>query len=330
MEVGNMQRTWRSTSTRVILALVSLIAAGIAGAAAEPSRPAGDGGNAKPPCPTPAAIETALGFPVRPVPVAVDGCLYELTGRYRGVMVSLLYQPATRANDVFADIKRQVKAKGKDAEPDRLRLGDGGWGYASRGKKEAAAVSQGRLYHVEIDHNLFESLKLPDDAALKVIELGMRTAPGGTATASSGPGTGGATVDACTLASNAEVAQIAEERPEIAKFWSAPTSSFGGSHCDYDGGSIRVYQGKASAAALESTLKNVAAGAQRVPVSGIGDKAFFMIPYPNDPYKRLGLLAVYAGPRVVQLTLDANGKEPLDATRPRLEKLARLVLPRVR
>ena len=128
-----MQRTWRSTSTRVILALVSLIAAGIAGAAAEPSRLAGDGGNAKPPCPTPAAIETALGFPVRPVPVAVDGCLYELTGRYRGVMVSLLYQPATRANDVFADIKRQVKAKGKDAEPDSLRLGDGGWGYASRG-----------------------------------------------------------------------------------------------------------------------------------------------------------------------------------------------------
>ena len=61
--------------------------------------------------------------------------------------------------------------------------------------------------------------------------------------------------DACQLATNAEVSQIAEERPEIAKFWSAPTASFGGSHCDYDGGSIRVYQGKASAAAFESTLK---------------------------------------------------------------------------
>ena len=325
-----MQRTWRSTSVRVVLALVGLLPAGVAGVAAEPRPTVGDGGNAKPPCPTPAAIQTALGFPVRPIPVAVDGCLYELTGRYRGVMVSLLYQPATRANDVFADIKRRVKARGKDAEPDRLSLGEGGWGYTRRGKKEAAAVSQGRLYHVEIEYNLFESLKLPDDAALKVIELGMRTAPGGTATASSGPGTAGASVDACMLASNAEVAQIAEERPEIAKFWSAPTASFGGSHCDYGGGSIRVYQGKAAAASLESMLKNFDVKAPRVPVSGLGDKAFFMIPYPNDRYKRLGLLAVYAGPRVVQLTLDANGEESLEATRPRLEKLARLVLPRLR
>jgi hypothetical protein len=132
------------------------------------------------------------------------------------------------------------------------------------------------------------------------------------------------------LASSVEVSEIAEERPEIAKFWAAPTASFGGSDCDYDGGSIRVYQGKAPAAALEATLKNFDAKASRVPVRGIGDKAFFMVPYPNDPYKRLGLLAVYAGPRVVQLTLDANGEEPIDATRPRLEKLARLVLPRLR
>ena len=312
-----MQRTWCSTSARVILGVIAWLTTGSENAAAAS------------PCPTPDAIGTALGYPVKPVPVAVDGCLYELTGRYRGVMVSLMYQPATRANDVFQDIKTKVKAKGKDAQPDRLSAGEGGWGYSSRGKKEAAAVSEGRLYHVEINQNIFESLKLPDDAAVRVIELGMRAAPGSTATAPSGGGKGGAPLDACTLASNAEVSQIAEERPEIAKFWSAPTASFGGSHCDYDGGSIRVYQGKAPAAVLEATLKNFDAKASRVPVQGLGDKAFFMVPYPNDPYKRLGLLAVYAGPRVVQLTLDANGNEPIDATRPRLEKLARLVLPRL-
>jgi hypothetical protein len=32
----------------------------------------------------------------------------------------------------------------------------------------------------------------------------------------------------------------------------------------------------------------------------------------------LGLLAAYAGPRVVQLTLDAHGEEPIEATKPRL------------
>ena len=55
-----------------------------------------------------------------------------------------------------------------------------------------------------------------------------------------------------------------------------------------------------------------------------------MIPMPEDKYNRLGLLAVYAGPRVVQFTLDAKGDEPITATRPRLERLARLVLPRLR
>jgi hypothetical protein len=322
--------TGRSTAARLILALAAGLAAYGEGAADEPRQAAGGGSRGASPCPTVADIQTAIGFPVRAVPVAVDGCMYELTGRYRGVMVSLMYQPATRANDVFADIKTRVKAKGKDAAPDRLSLGEGGWGYARRGKKEAAAVSQGRLYHVEIDHNLFESLNLRDDAAPRVIELGMQAAPGGTTTASSGAGTGGASLDACTLATNAEVSQIAEEKPEFAKFWSAPTASFAGSHCDYDGGSIRVYQGKAPAAALEATLKSFAAKAPRVPVQGIGDKAFFMIPHPDDEYKRLGLLAVYAGPRVVQLTLDAHGKESIEATRPRLERLARLVLPRLR
>ncbi len=55
-----------------------------------------------------------------------------------------------------------------------------------------------------------------------------------------------------------------------------------------------------------------------------------MIPMPGNKYNRLGLLAVYSGPRIVQLTLDAQGDEPIEATRPRLKRLARLVLPRVR
>jgi hypothetical protein len=139
-----------------------------------------------------------------------------------------------------------------------------------------------------------------------------------------------AVFDACQLATNAEVSEIAEERPEIAKFWSAPEASFGGVHCQYDGGSIQVYHGKAAAAALESTLKSFKADKEpRVPVQGVGDKAFFMIPVPNNEYNRFGLLAVYAGGRALQLTLDAQGDEPIAATKPRLERLARLVLPRL-
>ncbi len=288
------------------------------------------GGAGPTPCPTPAQIETAVGFPVTSRTIPVDGCMYELTGRYRGVFVTVIYQPATRANDVFAEIRERVKGfKGVNAKPDSLKVGEGGWGYGSRSKTEAAAVSRGRLYHFEMSHGLFESLKVREDAAAKVIELAMQAAPG-TASASAA-GTNSALLDACLLATNAEVAEIAEVRPDLAKYWQAPTASFGGSHCDYDGGSIRVYQGKAAAAALESNLKNFKADqAAKVPVGGIGDKAFFMDPYPDDKYKRIGFLAVYAGPRVLQLTLDPNGDEPTEATRPRLEKLARLVLPRLR
>jgi hypothetical protein len=293
------------------------------GAADEPRHAAAGGSTGAAPCPTPADIETTIGFPVKAHPQVSDRCMYELTGQYRGAFVTLSYQPATRADDLFADIRKRVKGiKGVNAQPDRLSIGEGGLGYSSIGKKEAATVSQGQLYHVEMDYDLFESLKFREDAAVRVIELAMRTAPAGKSAAS---------FDACQLATNAEVSQIAEEKPEFARFWPAPEASLGGSHCDYGGGSIRVYQGKAPAAALDATLKSFKADKEpRVPVPGIGDKAFFMIPMPDNKYNRLGLLAVYAGPRVVQLTLDAQGDEPIESTRPRLERLARLVLPRLR
>lgn len=314
-----MTCTSRSTSPRLILAL------------AMAPMPWSQAAAAAPPCPSLADIETTIGFPVRAHPVPIDGCMYELTGQYQGAFVTLSYQPATRADDVYAEIRQHVKVKGMDAKPDRVSLGDGGWGYSSRGRQEAATVAQGRLYHVEMEYDLFESMDLPEDAAVRVIELAMRTAPSTERAASSGAGSGSASLDACMLATNAEVGRISEVKPELARLWSAPTASFGGSHCDYGGGSIRIYHGKSPAAGLEGTLKAFKADKQpRIPVQGIGDKAFFMIPKPDDEYTRLGLLAVYAGPRVLQLTLDAHGDEPIEKTRPRLERLARLVLPRLR
>jgi hypothetical protein len=313
-----MRRMSHSNPTLVLALALGLVAPtlGFAEASRHPSTSAVA-------CPTPADIGTTIGFPVNSVMAMADRCMYELTGRYRGAFVTLTYQPATRAADVYADIRQHVKVKGVNAKPDPVKLGEGGWSYSSLGKQEAAAVAQGQLYHVEMDYNLFENLDLQEEAAIRVIELAMRSAPAARPAASS--------LDACTLATNAEVGEIAGEKPEFVKYWSAPETSLGGAHCDYGGGSIRVYQGKAPAADLESTLNAFKADkAPRVPVPGLGDKAFFMVPMPNDKYNRLGLLAVYAGPQVVQFILDARGEEPIEATRPRLERLARLVLPRLR
>ncbi len=317
-----MHRTSRSTSATFTLALAAgLIACG-EGAANEPRQAAAGGTTGAAPCPTPADIETAIGFPVKEHGQMSGRCMYQLTGKYTGAFVTIIYQPATRANDVYAEIRKRVTGLlGVNARPDTVKLGEGGLAYSSSGSKQAATVSQGQLYHVEMDYNFMEDLKLREDAAIRVVELAMRTAPGGTSAAA---------FDACMLATNAEVSEIAEEKPEIAKFWSAPEASYGGSHCQYDGATIRVYQGKAPAAGLEGMLKAFKADKEpRVSVGGIGQKAFFMIPLPDDQYNRFGLLAVYAGPRVLQLTLDAHSGEGIEATRPRLERLARLVLPKL-
>ena len=310
------------TPAVIVAFAAGLLAPGNA-SAAQPNRSLAMGGLGTASCPTPAAIETTIGFPVKPVRQVADRCMYELAGQYQGAFVTLSSQPATRANDVYAEIRTRVKgAKGVNAKPDPVSLGEGGWGYGSMGKKEAAVVSKGRLYHVEMDYDLFESLALREDAAVRVLDLAIRTAPAGQPASS---------FDACMLATNAEVSQVAEEKSAMAQYWSAPTTSFGGAHCDYDGGSIQVYFGKTPAAELERMLQSFKAEKQpRIPVTGLGDKAFFMIPMPDNKYNRLGLLAVYAGPRVLQLTLDAQGDEPIEATRPRLERFARLVLPRLR
>lgn len=140
----------------------------------------------------------------------------------------------------------------------------------------------------------------------------------------------GQTLDACALATNAEVLQVAEEKPELAGFWQDPEPVLGGKRCEYSGGSIDVYAGATAAADLERSLKTFHIDKEpRTPVSGIGSRAFFMVPYPGDDNRNLGLLVVYAGQRVLALTLDAHHREPVTATRPRLERFAKLVLTRL-
>jgi hypothetical protein len=324
-----MYRMSNGTVSALIMAAATGLAICSESTAEGPPRSMADTRAGELPCPTVTDIQTAIGFPVKAHAVPVDGCVYEVTGRHRGAMISLMYQPATRANDIFAEIRADVKTKGDNATPDSLSLGEGGWGYRNGASQEAAVVSQGRLYHVEIGAPIFSSLKLPDDAALRVIKLGIRAAPGAhTASSGGGAGADAATRDACTLATNAEVAKVAGDEPEAVKHWMAPRTSAGGSHCDYTGGSIRVYQ---SSTDFESTLKNWKLDkVQRVPVSGIGDKAFFMNPEPDKETGSAGVLAVYAGRRVLQLSLVSDWNEPVAATRPRLEQFAKLVLPRIK
>ena len=108
------------------------------------------------------------------------------------------------------------------------------------------------------------------------------------------------------------------------------TQASWGPHCDFSDGSIDLYTTKPPSAELERVLGLTNAIKQRTPVSGLGKRAFFTVIYPDDQYRRRGLLAIDTGSHLVSISMDARQGEPVETTRPKLEGLAKLVLPRIK
>ena len=138
--------------------------------------------------------------------------------------------------------------------------------------------------------------------------------------------------EVCSLATNEEFQKAHGVNPAIGIIPDTPqaTEMVWGPHCDYSGGSIDLFTKKSPSAELERVLTLTKGGKARVPVQGLGQRAFFTTVYPDDQYRRRGFLAVFVGSQIVTLSMDPQGDEPLEATRPRLEGLAKLVLPRLK
>lgn len=172
--------TWFRLSGLVVAA--ATIGACSEGAAGESA--AGNGGEARAPaansaCPSVTDIGAAMGTDVT-FRQSIGGspwvtCMYELTGRYRGVFVQLMVQPASRAEAAYARIHEMVKGmKGQSAEPDRVELGEGGWAFGSGAVSRAAVVSKGRLYQADMSYMGFESIGDQKDAMVRVLEVAIR------------------------------------------------------------------------------------------------------------------------------------------------------------
>jgi len=102
-------------------------------------------------------------------------CMYELTGRYRGVFIELQVQPASRAEAAYDRIHQLVKGmSGQSATPDRVELGEGGWAFGSGSMSRAAVVSNGRLYQADMSYMGFESIGDQKDAMIRVLEVAIR------------------------------------------------------------------------------------------------------------------------------------------------------------
>ena len=142
----------------------------------------------------------------------------------------------------------------------------------------------------------------------------------------------GSGTDVCSLASDEEFQQANGVDPRIGIIPNEPvaTEMAWGPHCDYADGSIDLFTKKTPSAELDRVLELTKGGKQRVPVEGLGERAFFTTIYPDDKYRRRGFLAVFVGPRLVTFSMDPWRQESLEATRPKLEQLAKLVLPRLK
>jgi hypothetical protein len=138
-----------------------------------------------------------------------------------------------------------------------------------------------------------------------------------------------APADVCSLASSEEFQRAHGVDPRIGILPDTPTytAMSWGPHCDFSYGAIDLFT---SSKELDRVLGLVQAPKERAPVSGLGKRAFFTIVYPGDQYRERGLLAIDTGSKLIALSMDHDDNEPVAATRPKLEGLARLVLPRLK
>jgi hypothetical protein len=146
------------------------------------------------------------------------------------------------------------------------------------------------------------------------------------------PGGGNSGSGVCSLATSEEFQRAHGINPQIGLLPDDPvaTEMVWGPHCDYADGSIDLFTKKTPSAELDRVLTLTKGGKQRVPVQGLGQRAFFTDIYPDDQYRRRGLLAVFLGPRIVTISMDVDEGQTIKSTRPKLEGLAKLVLPRLK
>ena len=139
--------------------------------------------------------------------------------------------------------------------------------------------------------------------------------------------------DLCLLTTDEEFQKAQGIDPRIGIIPTDPpvvTMMKWGPHCDYSGGAIDLFNTKSPEADLNRVLELTKGGKQRVPVQGIGQRAFFTTVYPDDPYRRRGLLAIYLPDRILAVSMDPKGEDTPESTKPKIEELAKLVMARVK
>ena len=124
--------------------------------------------------------------------------------------------------------------------------------------------------------------------------------------------------NACSVLTSEEFQRAYGINPQIGIMPDDPTQTeMGvGPHCDISRGSITLFTKQSPSAGLDGMLKAAKAD-KRVPVQGLGDKAFFTIIYPDDktPARTLAMinnLSVQQNASYYREHLAAAGWKPAD------------------
>ena len=121
------------------------------------SSPAGGGGSPK--CFSAEDVKSALGFDARSLtggmrtfgPMSMCGFAATDDDKLPGVTVTATISPASDADTTFDQMRTVVKmSKGGNAQPDVIQVGERGLAYSTASQARAAAVTNGKLYSVQM------------------------------------------------------------------------------------------------------------------------------------------------------------------------------------
>ena len=135
-------------------------------------------GGDSPKCYTAEDVKSALGFEARSLTGGMRNfgtfsmCGYAATddAKLPGVTVTATISPASDADTTFDRMQQVVKmSKGGNAQPDPIQVGERGLAYSTASQARAAAVSNGKLYSVEMGFAAVSNLGDKKDGMVELL-----------------------------------------------------------------------------------------------------------------------------------------------------------------
>ena len=115
------------------------------------------------------AVGAAVGSRARLKYNGFGRCSYDLEADPT-ISIELAEQPGVASARIFSELRQRVKtARGENAEPERIGVGEEGWAYSAGSQSEAAARRGEKLYHARMSYAGSSMVKDSKDAMVQLV-----------------------------------------------------------------------------------------------------------------------------------------------------------------